>query len=421
MLPCLVVGRDFTRCLACGVLAHGFARLAWAARTCLRRELSLLVASLALALRTTLEEQTVLLRTLAVSAAFTCLLQFWKGPVPRAVTAALSLLATALVLQRSFAAFVAVNGVSYVVTQILQSSRQRWHNTVLCLCALATLFLVARHHGWGQEVVSLGSLDVTWFYFDMWMFLRLFVLFWEIGAGKRETPSLLSFLGWATSPLFLAGPLLRCSQWPKVLMPETALLRDSRWWRKALGGLAMAAAGLAVMSVMRARGAGVVNPSVLDKVLIVFLFGPWGFYFTIAGAFLFIEALARLNGITIGPSFEKPFFQRNIAEFWARWNMTATSVFREYFFYNRWGRRTFNPYVNALVVFLAVGLWHGSNVYWICFGLLHALYFGAYLWFRSHSGGRVVRGQRILSGAVTYVCVCLAWYIPSKVAGLFQR
>ena len=378
------------------------------------------MSSLVLALRTTLDEQTILLRTLAACVAFSCVLQFWKGPVPRAATAMLSILGAAFVLQRSFAAFVAVNGIGYAVAHAIQSSRRRWRNTVVCLCALAILFLVARHQGWDLKVVSLGSFGVPWFYLDMWMLLRFFVLFWEVGAGKQEAPALLSFLGWATNPLFLVGPLLRCSQWPKALIPERARLRDPRWWIKALGGLAMATAGLAVVSA-NSRNAGVVQRSVLDKALIVFFFTPWGFYLTIAGAFRFIEALARLNGITIGPSFEKPFFQPNVAEFWARWNMTATSVFRECFFYNRWGRQTFNAYMNALVVFLAVGLWHGSNVYWISFGLLHGLYFGAYLWFRSHSAGRVVPGQRILSGAVTYVCVCLAWYIPSKVAGLFQR
>jgi D-alanyl-lipoteichoic acid acyltransferase DltB (MBOAT superfamily) len=249
------------------------------------------------------------------------------------------------------------------------------------------------------------------------MVLRLFVFLWEVGAGTEEKPpELIKFLTWAMCPLFVAGPLLRYSQWPSKLVPHHLHFRRWSWWRAVLVGAAMAVGGLLLVSVPRLTGSRSARPTTVDKLLSVFLYGPWGFYLSIAGAFIVLEALGRLGGIKVGPSFDEPFFQRNIADFWSRWNTTATAVFRELLFYNRWGGQKFNPYLNALIVFLAVGLWHGSNVYWLSFGLLHGLYFCVYLWMRSRFPR--ARLPRALGVAMTYAAVCVAWYIPSKIAGL---
>jgi D-alanyl-lipoteichoic acid acyltransferase DltB (MBOAT superfamily) len=379
------------------------------------------VPSIYLALKATLGEHAFFLRVLVASAAFTALVQVWRRPLPVGVAAAASVLCSALVLREALPAFLAINGIGFLLVHSTRSSRSRWIYTVGFLFILTVVFLVARHQSWDSVVLRSGPLAFTWFYLDMWMFLRLFVLLWEVGAGKQNVPELLPFTAWAASPFFLAGPLLRCSEWPGTLTARTAELRERRWWTKVLTGVSMWTIGLLFVGFLRRSSLGAVNHTALEKLSIIFLLGPWGFYLTVAGAFLFIEALAALNGVIVRPSFEAPFFQPNVAEFWARWNMTVTSVFREFFFYNRWGLRTFNPYVNTVLVFLAVGLWHGSNLYWIVFGLLHGLYFSVYLSFRSRSGGRRLRGQRIWAIAVTYYCVCLAWYIPSKVAALVQR
>ena len=50
-----------------------------------------------------------------------------------------------------------------------------------------------------------------------------------------------------------------------------------------------------------------------------------------------MERLAEFWGIELPTSFNYPFGQTNISEFWARWNMTVTRICRDYLFYNRWG------------------------------------------------------------------------------------
>jgi membrane protein involved in D-alanine export len=181
----------------------------------------------------------------------------------------------------------------------------------------------------------------------------------------------------------------------------------------------MVAGGFVLAALVRLSHAGTAGTAVVSKAVTLFFLGPWSFYWTIAGAFLFLASLGELHGLHVGPSFDRPFFQTNIADFWARWNMTATTVFRELLFYNRWGLRRFHPYVNTMLVFLAVGLWHGSNLYWISFGLLHGAYFCSFLWFRSWSGRP--RFSRWAGTLLTYFCVCTAWYLPSKFVGLVYR
>jgi D-alanyl-lipoteichoic acid acyltransferase DltB (MBOAT superfamily) len=372
------------------------------------------------ALLASFDQQVVLIRALIVATLLIVCLQVWGKPISMGVFAALAGIASIFVLGRTFPAFVLVNSAVFLVIRLLATSRRRGGATVICLVGLTLVFLLGRHYAWERELTRVGSWSLGLFYMDMWMFLRLFVLAWDVGAGKQDAPKALSFFAWSCNPLLLAGPLLRYSQWPVTMVPRPERLRDRGWWVSALSGLGMASVGLGVSAVdlmLRSRPEA---PSFAQKVARVFFFGPWGFYLLGGGVAILIIALGRLQGVEVPPSFDRPFFQPNIAEFWARWNMTATSVFREYLFFNRWGLRSFNPYVNALVVFIAVGLWHASNLYWVLFGLLHGVYFCSYLWLRPRLRrfpGRVVRPAGV---AVTYVCVCMAWYLPSKLLAVLR-
>ena len=100
--------------------------------------------------------------------------------------------------------------------------------------------------------------------------------------------------------------------------------------------------------------------------------------------------------------------------------MTATRVFRDYLFYARWGLQRPNVYVNTMLVFALVGLWHAANSYWLLWGTLHGVGFCVYLAFRRF--GMPIRRRfawipdKVRSGlaiATTYVFVCACWVAPS--------
>jgi alginate O-acetyltransferase complex protein AlgI len=172
---------------------------------------------------------------------------------------------------------------------------------------------------------------------------------------------------------------------------------------------------------IRINQRGVRWPKLLD----IFATGPWSFYLSTSGTFHLMECFALCWGIELPPSFNWPFGKRNIAEFWNRWNMTVTRVCRDYLFYNRWGLKRVNVYLNLMLVFLAVGLWHSTNLYWGTWGLLHGAGFCVYLWYRNHKQRFALTAQmvpikirEIGSSALTYIFVCLCWYAANKITAL---
>jgi D-alanyl-lipoteichoic acid acyltransferase DltB (MBOAT superfamily) len=101
--------------------------------------------------------------------------------------------------------------------------------------------------------------------------------------------------------------------------------------------------------------------------------------------------------------------------------MTMTSFFRDYLFFARWGLAQPNLYLNAMIVFVAMGVWHDLNWYWLIFGIYHGLGFCAYLWFqqikKKHGFGKRMSAWPVVlvCWLITYVFVCLSWLIPSKI------
>ena len=94
---------------------------------------------------------------------------------------------------------------------------------------------------------------------------------------------------------------------------------------------------------------------------------------------------ARLFGIEMQENFNRPFFSKNIAEFWRRWHISLGAWFRDYVYYplnlalarsrlgqSRAGRRL-PVYISLLVVWLLNGVWHGAGLQYICQGLWYGL------------------------------------------------
>jgi membrane protein involved in D-alanine export len=264
-------------------------------------------------------------------------------------------------------------------------------------------------------------------YLNMYLFLRLITFIWETGSG-RITPSVPVYVAWAVLPFTLKGPIIRYSQFEPqftriVSQKQIAPLPKGWWLRLGLSAVQIILAiGLLQLQTQLQQRA-----SLPAKFVIVLVTVPWGFYLLVAGYLAILENLALLWGIVLPPSFNLPFGRRNIAEFWANWNMTATSVFRDYVFYNRWGRKNFNIYFNTLILFTLVGLWHSVNWYWGLWGVLHGIGFCVYLWHKKHQKKvhlelpQLFANQgRMLGAVATYLYVCAAWALPSQLIKLFR-
>jgi D-alanyl-lipoteichoic acid acyltransferase DltB (MBOAT superfamily) len=302
--------------------------------------------------------------------------------------------------------------------------KKRWTYACAGMLVVIAIFFAGSVHI--LDLVSVRAFGVLWKLpdHDMWLLLRTISFLWEFGSGRLKKPGFVDYVIWISFPFTLLGPLIRASEFfPQYgnAASERVLSKivDQKWWRKLL---------LASAQMIIGAGLDRVTAVLSDlgphwpKLFIVFGTGPWAFFLATSGTFHLMECLAHLWGIELPPSFNYPFGQMNLREFWARWNMTVTRICTDYLFYNRWGFRKANVYFNLMMVFLAVGLWHGMNPYWGTWGILHGIGFCVYVWYRTDrerfAFARSIGTQRLReigSAGATYVFVCLCWYVANKI------
>jgi alginate O-acetyltransferase complex protein AlgI len=128
-------------------------------------------------------------------------------------------------------------------------------------------------------------------------------------------------------------------------------------------------------------------------------------------------ALAGLLGFRLCQNFDAPYFSANVQEFWRRWHMSLSTWLRDYLYVSMGGSRVSEPkiYRNLLVTMLLGGLWHGANVTFVVWGLLHGLALVATRAFgktRAATAWSNLPGSRFVSWALTllWVVLCFALF-----------
>lgn len=128
---------------------------------------------------------------------------------------------------------------------------------------------------------------------------------------------------------------------------------------------------------------------------------------------------AKVMGFKLMTNFNRPYFARNISEFWKRWHISLSTWFKDYLYISLGGNKVSIPrwYFNLFLVFLISGLWHGANWTYIIWGALN----GFYLVFAIISQGfrdkmNKITGieklpilNHIFQILITFILSCFAW------------
>lgn len=98
-------------------------------------------------------------------------------------------------------------------------------------------------------------------------------------------------------------------------------------------------------------------------------------YCDFAGYSLIAIGTAKTMGFELMNNFERPYFSKNIGEFWRRWHISLSTWFRDYVYFPLGGNRCrkSRAYLNLIITFLVSGLWHGAAYTFIVWGFLHGL------------------------------------------------
>lgn len=101
--------------------------------------------------------------------------------------------------------------------------------------------------------------------------------------------------------------------------------------------------------------------------------------------------VAQMLGVKVAENFQRPFFSKNVAEYWRRWHITMGTWFRDYLFYpmsvskpildlhqkcrNRFGPfgKRISVHVCSLILWFATGIWHGASWNFIVWGMLNGV------------------------------------------------
>lgn len=122
---------------------------------------------------------------------------------------------------------------------------------------------------------------------------------------------------------------------------------------------------------------------------------------------------ARTMGYHLMTNFNRPYFSKNIQEFWAKWHISLSTWFRDYVYISLGGNRVGlrRLYLNVAIVFLLSGFWHGANWTFIVWGALHAVFIICYMLYKKHLKRKFADHVWIqfLSMAFTFSLVSFAW------------
>lgn len=185
-------------------------------------------------------------------------------------------------------------------------------------------------------------------------------------------------------------------------------------WEKLTKGLFLFSIGLAKKTVLADSFAGIAdigfseieNLNSLSAILTIVSY-TIQVYFDFSGYCDMALGISRMLGFEIPANFNSPYKAVSISDFWKRWHITLTSFLTRYVYIPLGGNRKGfgRTLLNILIVFLISGLWHGTGMTFIVWGLLHGLAMVLDRILRE----KKIRIPRFIGWLLTMLFVSLTW------------
>ena len=113
-------------------------------------------------------------------------------------------------------------------------------------------------------------------------------------------------------------------------------------------------------------------------------------YTDFSGGIDIIMGLTEIMGIELPENFRSPLCASSVAEFWKRWHITLGTIMEKYIYYplvlskrmrsisklirNKYLSRVFSAAIANFLVFILVGIWHGTGWNYVVYGLYQAFF-----------------------------------------------
>ena len=132
-------------------------------------------------------------------------------------------------------------------------------------------------------------------------------------------------------------------------------------------------------------------------------------YLDFHGYSLMACGTGRMLGVELPRNFNYPYLSRSVSEFWRRWHITPGLWFRDYIYIPLGGSRQGSGVLvrNLLIVWLITGIWHGSTLNFVLWGLAMFLFIACEKLFF----GEFLKRHAILSHVYVLLVMPLSWML----------
>jgi alginate O-acetyltransferase complex protein AlgI len=187
-------------------------------------------------------------------------------------------------------------------------------------------------------------------------------------------------------PTVLSGPITRAHQILPQIQADTADPPE----RIESGLILMVRGFVKKVAFADVLGMHLVGPAFADPAayswwfLVVAVYAyTFQIYMDLSGYTDMARGASRLLGFELPISFNRPYLADSISNFWQRWHITMSGFFRDYLFFSLGGSKRGNVYINLLITFLAIGMWHSAGWKFILYGFIHGSVVALERWART--------------------------------------
>ncbi len=193
--------------------------------------------------------------------------------------------------------------------------------------------------------------------------------------GKAKEYSFVDFLLYSIYfPIFIMGPIARHNE----IIPKFSDFNkfNSDNFKKGLFifSLGLAKKVLIANPLLEITKSALVLESPNSIALLLGMFtNLFAFYFDFSGYSDMSIGTSLFFNIDLKDNFNSPYKARNIQDYWKRWHISLTKFLNEYVFsvIYKPGNSIVRFCAATMITFFISGLWHGSGINYILWGLLH--------------------------------------------------
>ena len=263
---------------------------------------------------------------------------------------------------------------------------------------------------------------------------RFIAYLYDCYQGKEAEKEIFSFFLFAFAfPVLSQGPILRYSEIREEIKNRAfsyeafshGLFRFTfGLWKKLALADALGSLSVEVLSLDSLKNASMLQSSSPSfSFLAVFLSGlsyMLQIFLDFSAYTDMAIGIGEICGFTLPENFQAPYSARSIRDFWRRWHISLSMFFRDYVYIPLGGNRVPFPLQvrNLLLIWILTGIWHGSTVNFILWGL----YFFVFillelcckkLWKRmkKSEGGNFSFVLRCLQHVYTLVVLYFSWIL----------